>query len=215
VANLGVVFGRVKLSYSSSTAPRADHHAHKETKPRQGSRKEICANLTLSNRIHAITRSITPKIPNLSIPSTSTTPNPSSSSTPSHHASASTATSTILSPSSTSTPGGGGSQTPTAATPSPHPSSSSSWSYPNPSVPVSGLETLETEKFRLTCFQTLTGTKFLLFTDPAMPNVEGVMRSVYELYADYVMKNPFYQLEMPVRCEGFDRGLGGFLRGRA
>jgi hypothetical protein len=167
-------------------------------------------------RIHAITRSITPKIPNLSIPSTSATPNPSSSSTPSHHASASTATSTILSPSSTSTPGGGGSQTPAAATPSPHPSSSSSsWSYPNPSVPVSGLETLETEKFRLTCFQTLTGTKFLLFTDPAMPNVEGVMRSVYELYADYVMKNPFYQLEMPVRCEGFDRGLGGFLRGRA
>ncbi|KAL2838954.1 Longin-like domain-containing protein [Aspergillus pseudodeflectus] len=166
--------------------------------------------------IHAITRSITPKIPNLTIPSTSTTPNPSSS-TPSHHASASTATSAVLSPSSTSasTPGGG-TQTPTAATPSPHPtSSSSSWSYPNPSVPVTGLETLETEKFRLTCFQTLTGTKFLLFTDPGMSNVEGVMKSVYELYADYVMKNPFYQLEMPVRCEGFDRGLGGFLRGRA
>ncbi|KAL2808548.1 Longin-like domain-containing protein [Aspergillus granulosus] len=159
--------------------------------------------------IHAITRSITPKIPNLALPTSSSTPTPSSAT----HAS-SASTTTILSPSSTSI------STPQSSTPTPtnpvssHPSSSS-WSYPNPSIPVTGLETLETEKFRLTCFQTLTGTKFLLFTDPAMPNVEGVMKTVYELYADYVMKNPFYQMEMPVRCEGFDRGLGGFLRGRA
>lgn len=73
---------------------------------------------------------------------------------------------------------------------------------------------METDKFRLTCFQTLTGTKFLLFTDPPMTNVDVVMKKVYELYADFVMKNPFYQLEMPVRCEAFDRHLGGWLRGR-
>jgi hypothetical protein len=73
---------------------------------------------------------------------------------------------------------------------------------------------LETDRFRLTCFQTLTGTKFLLFTDPLMPNVDNVMGKVYELYADYVMKNPFYQLEMPVRCEAFDRHLATWLRGR-
>jgi len=40
------------------------------------------------------------------------------------------------------------------------------------------------------------------------------MRRIYELYADYVMKNPFYQLEMPIRVEGFDRALGGALRAR-
>jgi hypothetical protein len=73
---------------------------------------------------------------------------------------------------------------------------------------------LETENFRLTCFQTVTGTKFLLFTDPLMPNVDVVIRKIYELYADYVMKNPFYQLEMPVRCEAFDRHLGTWLRSR-
>lgn len=60
----------------------------------------------------------------------------------------------------------------------------------------------------------MTGTKFLLFTDPLTPNVDVVMRKVYELYADYVMKNPFYQLEMPVRCESFDRHLGAWLRAR-
>lgn len=85
---------------------------------------------------------------------------------------------------------------------------------PNPGLPKTGLEVLETERFRLTCFQTVTGTKFLLFTDPLMPNVDSVIAKIYELYADYVMKNPFYQLEMPVRCESFDRHLATWLRGR-
>jgi len=26
-------------------------------------------------------------------------------------------------------------------------------------------------------------------------------RHLYELYADYVLKNPFYELDMPIRCE--------------
>ncbi|RMJ23170.1 protein particle complex subunit [Aspergillus sp. HF37] len=121
--------------------------------------------------VHAITRTITPRIP-------ITAPPPSGTA-------------------SSSSPG-----------------STTSTALPNPGIPATGLEVLETEKFRLSCFQTLTGTKFLLFTDPAAANVEDVMRKVYELYADFVMKNPFYQLEMPVRCEAFDRHLGGWLRGR-
>ncbi|GIJ89172.1 hypothetical protein Asppvi_008102 [Aspergillus pseudoviridinutans] len=134
--------------------------------------------------VHAITRSITPKIP-VSAPLPAT---PASSSS----------NVALSSPSGTSTP------TPAA----------SAYSLPNPGVPVTGLESLETDKFRLTCFQTLTGTKFLLFTDPLMANIDAVMKKIYELYSDYVMKNPFYQLEMPVRCEAFDRHLGGWLRGR-
>ncbi|KAJ5183912.1 Sybindin-like family protein [Penicillium capsulatum] len=123
--------------------------------------------------VHAITRSITPKLP--------------LSSTTASHAASSPGTSTAA---------------------------ASGYSYPNPGVAVSGLEFLETDRFRLTCFQTLTGTKFLLFTDPTTGSVDTIMNKVYELYADYVMKNPFYQLEMPVRCEAFDRHLGAWLRGR-
>ncbi|KZZ88838.1 Sybindin-like protein [Ascosphaera apis ARSEF 7405] len=90
------------------------------------------------------------------------------------------------------------------------------YTYPNPAVKPSGLEVLETAFFKITCFQTVTGTKFLLFTDRATLSVEVevMMAKVYELYADYVMKNPFYSLEMPVRCDGFDRGLATVLRGR-
>lgn len=78
--------------------------------------------------------------------------------------------------------------------------------------PPSGLEVMETENFRLQCFTTLTGTKFLLFTDTTQANVDVTMRRVYDLYTDYVMKNPFYQLEMPVRCDIFDRKLLLYVR---
>ncbi|ETS86751.1 hypothetical protein PFICI_00579 [Pestalotiopsis fici W106-1] len=79
--------------------------------------------------------------------------------------------------------------------------------------PPSGLEVLETENFRMQCFNTQTGIKFLLFTDTLQTGVtENTMRKVYELYADYVMKNPFYQLEMPVRCDMFDRKLNSYIR---
>jgi hypothetical protein len=71
---------------------------------------------------------------------------------------------------------------------------------------------METENFRLQCFTTQTGIKFLLFTDSLQTGVDATTRRVYELYADYVMKNPFYQLEMPVRCEMFDRKLNSYIR---
>lgn len=71
---------------------------------------------------------------------------------------------------------------------------------------------METENFRLQCFNTLTGVKFLLFTDTTQTNVDVTMRKVYDLYADYVTKNPFYSLEMPVRCEIFDRKLLSYIR---
>lgn len=83
---------------------------------------------------------------------------------------------------------------------------------PHKTSPSTGLEVLETENFRMQCFNTLTGTKFLLFTDTTQANVDVTMRRVYELYCDYVMKNPFYQLEMPVRCDAFERRLGSYIR---
>ncbi|EWC45140.1 hypothetical protein DRE_06028 [Drechslerella stenobrocha 248] len=76
----------------------------------------------------------------------------------------------------------------------------------------SGLEVLESENFVMRCFQTLTGTKFLVFAEPRQPNLDVVVRRVYELYADYVMKNPFYQIEMPIRSEGFDRHLAAYIK---
>jgi len=63
----------------------------------------------------------------------------------------------------------------------------------------------------MTCFQTPTGSKFLLFTEPAHSNTDVILRKCYELYSDYVMKNPFYSLEMPIRCEKFERAVQGWV----
>ncbi|KAI9221994.1 Sybindin-like protein [Blastocladiella britannica] len=78
--------------------------------------------------------------------------------------------------------------------------------------PSSGIETLEADTFTLTCHQTPTGIKFLLLTDPQQPQVDSLVRRVYDLYADYVMKNPFYTPEMPVRCELFDVHLAKYVK---
>jgi hypothetical protein len=34
-----------------------------------------------------------------------------------------------------------------------------------------------------------------------------VLRKIYELYSDFVLKNPFYALEMPIRCDLFLENL--------
>lgn len=88
------------------------------------------------------------------------------------------------------------------------------YQYPDPSLPPSGIESLESSFFRLTVFQTLTGTKFLLFTDPSMPNTDVIMRGVYERFADFVCKNPFWQNEMPIRIEAWERIIGAWLTRR-
>ncbi|KAG5367871.1 Trafficking protein particle complex subunit 4 [Yarrowia sp. C11] len=75
----------------------------------------------------------------------------------------------------------------------------------------SGIQTMETEKYALTCFQTVTGIKFLLITDLRQQFVDSVLRRVYQLFADYVMKSPFYQLDMPIRCSLFDLHLNKYL----
>ncbi len=54
--------------------------------------------------------------------------------------------------------------------------------------PHSGLEVLESENFRLQCFNTMTGTKFLLFTDTTQANVDLTIRRIYDMYSDYVMR---------------------------
>lgn len=103
----------------------------------------------------------------------------------------------------------------------------------SPEPKSSGIEILEADTFKLHCFQTLTGdaskweasdglninkrffiisgVKFMVVTETIQTGVEQLLRKIYELYADYVLKNPFYSLEMPIRCELFDSNLQSLL----
>ncbi|XP_040181361.1 trafficking protein particle complex subunit 4 [Rana temporaria] len=77
----------------------------------------------------------------------------------------------------------------------------------SPEPGSSGIEMLETDTFKLHCYQTLTGIKFMVLSDPRQAGVDALLRKIYELYSDYALKNPFYSLEMPIRCELFDQNL--------
>jgi len=81
----------------------------------------------------------------------------------------------------------------------------------SPEPRCSGIEVLESDTFRLYCYQTLTGVKFMLVAEPSQPGMEILSKRVYELYADYALKNPFYSLEMPIRCELFETNLQSLL----
>lgn len=77
----------------------------------------------------------------------------------------------------------------------------------SPEQKSSGIEVLEADNFRMNCFQTLTGVKFMVISDTKQSGIDALLHRVYEIYSDYALKNPFYSLEMPIRCELFDEHL--------
>ncbi|CDK29035.1 unnamed protein product [Kuraishia capsulata CBS 1993] len=70
----------------------------------------------------------------------------------------------------------------------------------------SGLRIIETENFQIYVYQTITGVKFIGFAnDTNLAEMEVWFKKVYLCYSDYVMKNPFQQLDMPIKNDNFDR----------
>jgi len=51
----------------------------------------------------------------------------------------------------------------------------------------------------------------MVIADPTHMGLEQLLKKMYELYADFALKNPFYSLEMPIRCELFDTNLQALL----
>ena len=76
-----------------------------------------------------------------------------------------------------------------------------------PTEQSSGIQLLETNSFKLHCFQTITGVKFFVLTDTRVNSMDAFLKKLYELYGDFALKNPFYSLEMPIRCDLFDTNL--------
>ncbi|KAB0348852.1 hypothetical protein FD755_017386 [Muntiacus reevesi] len=75
----------------------------------------------------------------------------------------------------------------------------------SPEQGSSGIEMLETDTFKLHCFQTLTGIKFVVLADPRQAGIDSLLRKIYEIYSDFALKNPFYSLEMPIRGKATSR----------
>ena len=74
-------------------------------------------------------------------------------------------------------------------------------------APVPGsskMNELECDSFVLHSFDTLTGLKFFITADPDSRHLDAVLKEVYVLYSDYVLKNPFYENDMPIQNVLFD-----------
>ncbi|CAK8993331.1 unnamed protein product [Durusdinium trenchii] len=70
---------------------------------------------------------------------------------------------------------------------------------------TTGIRTLDADTFRLQCFHTATGVKIFCVMLPPYVDADILLRQVYSHYSDYVLKNPFYELDMPIRCEPFEK----------
>lgn len=54
------------------------------------------------------------------------------------------------------------------------------------------------------------GIKFVIIAEPnttAAVNLGQLLREIYVLYTDCCLKDPFYELEMPIRCDLFTQGV--------
>ena len=78
-----------------------------------------------------------------------------------------------------------------------------------------GIETLEAPTFVLQAFRTVTGALFFLTAEPHTPNLKPLLQEIYKVYSDFVMKNPFHQLDMPIRSQLFDIHLDQLIQRHA
>jgi trafficking protein particle complex subunit 4 len=105
----------------------------------------------------------------------------------------------------------------------------------NPAGADDGIEEIVAGNLILRCLQTRTGIKFVVTADRASPVsstqsrggntsnassnstratsdvLDGVLKEIYCLYSDCVLKDPFYELEMPIRSELFVQSVDALI----
>jgi len=71
-----------------------------------------------------------------------------------------------------------------------------------------------TSTYKLHYFETATGLKFVLCTDPKTQSLATELRQIYsDYYVEYLSKNPLYQLGTPITCSLFLHSLDSYIKG--
>ena len=68
-------------------------------------------------------------------------------------------------------------------------------------VPSGGLQSVEAPAFTMHCLESPTGIKFFVTARPGTRDVPAFLKKVYAFYSDFVLKNPFYEVDMPIRLK--------------
>lgn len=76
------------------------------------------------------------------------------------------------------------------------------------SIERKGIEVIEGDGFKIQCYDTLTGIKiFIVHKDDLKAEMKFYLKRVYELYSDIILKNPFYDIDMPIRSASFNEQI--------
>jgi hypothetical protein len=72
-----------------------------------------------------------------------------------------------------------------------------------------GIATIECVTYKLICFESYTGVKFLLTCDLSVENsrAEAKLKEIYKIYADFVCKNPFYDQNAQIGYALFENAI--------
>ena len=75
-----------------------------------------------------------------------------------------------------------------------------------------GIEHISADGLELKCFQTRTGIKFVITAEPNTPDMDTALKEIYVIYTDCLLKDPFYEMDMPIRSELFVQAVDQLVR---
>ncbi|KAF7132279.1 hypothetical protein RHSIM_Rhsim09G0201300 [Rhododendron simsii] len=83
-----------------------------------------------------------------------------------------------------------------------------------PQLPGQGcsFHSFRTNTYKLSFMESPSGIKIILVTHPRTGDLRESLKYIYNLYVEYVVKNPLYTPGTPIRCELFDSTLDQYFR---
>ncbi|KAI5390085.1 hypothetical protein KIW84_075419 [Lathyrus oleraceus] len=86
-----------------------------------------------------------------------------------------------------------------------------------PQLPGQGcsFHSFRTNTYKLSFMETPSGIKIILVTHPRTGDLRDSLKYIYNLYVEYVVKNPLYTPGSPIRSELFNTTLDQYVRGIA
>uniref|UniRef100_A0A7R9WU80 Trafficking protein particle complex subunit n=1 Tax=Craspedostauros australis TaxID=1486917 RepID=A0A7R9WU80_9STRA len=74
-----------------------------------------------------------------------------------------------------------------------------------------GIEEIRGSGMVLRSLQTRTGLKFVVTAETGDHDLDFLLRQIYVIYTECALKDPFYELDMPVRCELFIKAVDNLI----
>ncbi|KAL1290236.1 hypothetical protein AAHE18_20G114800 [Arachis hypogaea] len=78
-----------------------------------------------------------------------------------------------------------------------------------------GVPHFRTNTYKLSFMESPSGIKIILVTHPRTGDLRDSLKYIYNLYVEYVVKNPLYTPGSPIRCQLFNTTLDQYVRGIA